>query len=1661
MLPRRALKYWVHCLGVVLTVVLTVPQYPRSPYGHRTAPPPHPKADESPPAKAAGARPRATTLKRLSSAYDALPLRFEPNFGQTDARVGFLAHGPGYTLYLTGDEAVFSLRGANQQATVHSAQPQNSRNSKHETRNSVLSGLLSPPGASPAAGQSRSPNPEFPNPEVFRMKLVGANRAAKAMALDELAGKVNYFLGNDPAKWRTNVPTYAKVKYRSVYPGIDLVYYGNQRELEYDFVVALGADPHVITIELESGNSTLETRNSKMKITANGDLVIEMPGGEVRFHKPVVYQSKSTLNSRQFTGKNGGDSEFGTQNSEFLDSRYILTGDNRIHFEIPKYDKTRPLVIDPVLTYSTYLGGSSFDQANGIAIDSSGNVYVAGFTQSNPFPTTSGAFQTTYAGNSDVFVSKLNANGTALVYSTYLGGGAVDQALAIAVDSSGSTYITGQTFQSTTMYPATAGAFQTTYMGFGDAFVTKLSPDGSSLVYSTFLGGSGLDEGRAIAVDSQGNAYVAGMTCSINFPTLGAIQSANKGQNDAFVAELNPTGSALVYSTYLGGSGYDVAKAIAVDSAGDAFVTGATNSPDYPLSNALQSACASCPADDAFVTEIGPDGGGLVYSTFLGGNQDDQGLGIAVDGQGNAYVTGQTFSANFPVSSGAFQNSLLGGSSAFVTAIAAGGSGLVYSTYLGSDSYTTGRAIAVLNGNAYVAGITHANSLPVLNPIQSTRAGYTDAFVSELNSTGSALYFSTYLGGSDFDEAMGMALDSLGDAYLAGHTRSTNFPLKGALQSTYGGGDSDAFVTEIHISPITLSTTALTFANQNVGTTSGGKGVNVTNNGKLNLTISSVTITGADSTDFLEKNNCVGTSLGPGKSCSVQVSFAPTATGTLTASLNIAADSSGSPPQTVSLTGTGVSPVVVLSPTSLSFGDQLLGTTSPAQTVTLSNTGTATLNNLGISITGTNANQFQQSNNCGTSVAVGASCTISVTFKPTITGPLAASVTIKDNASDSPQSVPLSGTGVSSQVNLSPGTVTFGAQQVGTTSAPQTVTLSNPTSSTVTVSSIAISGGNNTSFAQNNNCGSTLAPGASCTISVTFTPTTTGTLNSTLEATDNAAGSPQKTTLTGTGAVAAVSVSPSSLNFGVQAVNTTSAPQAVTLSNSGSTTLGNIKVSITGTDTNQFAQSNNCGTSIPGGASCTINVTFKPTVVASLSATLTIEDDAVNSPQTVPLSGSGVNPGGYLSPTSLSFASQPVGTASAAQSVTLTYASGSGSMTISGISITGTNATDFSQTNNCGSSLAAGASCTINVTFTPTATGTRTATLAVTDDAANSPQTASLTGTGASSTAAVTLSPSSLAFASQNVGTTSTAQPVTISNTGNASLSISSIAITGTNSGDFAETNNCGTSLAAGANCTINVTFTSTATGTRTATLAVSDNASGSPQTVSLSGTGTTTTSSSLTEVQVQNNIDTTTTAYTSFSVPITTTAGDLLVAFARESSNGTDNFTITDSAGQTWTQTASGYKNESSSGPRIGMFYIADSAAVTRVTVNYTTSGGVIKPGIMVMEISGAATSAVADGSVNNGTASSTTTSTSGALTTTNASDILIFATDTSGNESGWTAGTGFTIPNNKVTTGASGSNVRMAMQYAITAGALTNTTTSMTYANANWNGNIFAAFK
>jgi hypothetical protein len=1096
-------------------------------------------------------KPDPKTQDRILETYGKLPISFEENQGQTDAQVKFVSRGSGYTLFLTGDEAVLSL---------------------HE---STKNGEASPVSRQPQPMPAPTANP------VLRMKLYHANPSAKVTGADELPGKTNYFIGNDAKKWHTNVPTYAKVKYQNIYSGIDLVYYGNQRQLEYDFVVAPGADPRRIQFDLRGAK--------KISRSEDGDLVAQIDDdGEVRWHKPVVYQEK-----------NGARQE--------VAAHYVVKDTNRVEFAIANYDSRRPLFIDP-LVYSTYLGGSRNDGGQGIAVDNSGNAYVTGFTNSTDFPTMNPLQPTFGGGNYDTFVTKVNPTGSALIYSTYLGGSGEDYGVGIVVDSLGNAYVTGPT--SSTNFP-TMNPLQPAYGGgASDAFVAQLSPTGSALVYSTYLGGSDADYSSGIAVNSSGNAYVIGLTFSTDFPTLNPLQPVNGGGGDAFVSQLNPTGSALVYSTYLGGSDFDNGNGIALDSSGNAYVTGETLSTNFPTMNPFQPTNAG--GTDAFVAKFNPAGSTLIYSTYLGGSGEDQGYGITVDSSGSAYLTGRTSSTNFPTMN-PLQAANAGIRDAFVAKFNPAGSALVYSTYLGGSGDDGAYGIAVDgSGNAYVTGYTFSTDFPTVNPLQAANAGIRDAFVAKFNLIGSALVYSTYLGGSDYDLGLGIAADSSGNTYVTGWTQSTNFPTMNPLQPAYGGNE-DAFVAKVGI--VLLWPTSLAFGKETVAVTSQPQQVAFTNSGTSTLTISSITITGANAGDFGEKNNC-GSSLPAGGNCTISVTFTPTARGSRSASITISDSADGSP-QTVPLSGTGTQGMVSLSPPNLDFGNQTVSLTSAPLNSTLTNTGDGALTITSIKVTGTNSSDFVQTNNCPSSLPPNSNCNIGVTFTPSTTGNRNAAVSISDNAPGSPQQLPLTGVGVLPAVTFSPARLTFPVQVIFTTSKTRPVTLTNTGHGILLISKISVIG----PFSQTNNCPSSVAPGAHCTIQVKFHSRNKGVQHGFVRVTDNAPGSPQEVPLTGTGTY--VQLLPAKVNFGTQPVDTRSLPKTITLTNKGDGPVNIQSISVTGLDAGDFAEKNNCGKQVASGASCFIKVTFKPLVKGQRTAEISVMDDGGGSPQQAKLIGTG------------------------------------------------------------------------------------------------------------------------------------------------------------------------------------------------------------------------------------------------------------------------------------------------------------------------------------------------------------------------------------------------------------------------------------------------------
>jgi autotransporter-associated beta strand protein len=669
----------------------------------------------------------------VDQAYGQIPMSFEVNQGQTDARVQYLTRGNGYALFLTHEGAVLDLEQPSAPVAVPSSAP------------ASITGV------------------------ALSMNLMGANPQAAAEGEDLLPGTSNYFIGNDSTQWRTGVANYGRVVYQDVYPGVNLIYCGNQQQLEYDFTVVPGADPGSIRLSFQGVD--------RMSLDAQGDLVLHTALGDVLQHAPVVYQDV------------GGA-------RQAVVGQFVLFGNDEVGFRVVAYDSTLPLVIDPVLSYSNILGGGG--SYGGIAVDAAGNAYIT-CGNSGGFPTTPGAFQINSAGDDDALVVKFNVAGTALVYSTYLGGSDEDDGIVIAVDGAGNAYVAGTTWS--TDFPTTPGAFQTSHAsdgGVSDAFVAKLNATGTALIYSTYLGGNRDDFAQGIAVDSAGNAYVTGSTASTNFPTTsGAFQSSKIGPMDAFVAKLDAAGAGLIYSTYLGANAqagtYDMGtgSCIAVDSAGNAYVVGNSGSPAFPTTpGAFQISPRG--SDNAFDTKLNAAGTGLVYSTFLGGSDDDEADGIAVDAAGNAYVTGITDSTNFPITPGAFQTSLVSSEDGFVAKLNASGTALVYSTYLGGsdDDWSDGIAVDAA-GNAYVTGQTYSSSFPTTaDAFQTSHAidgGDREAFVTVVNAGGTALLYSTYLGGNKMDLGLGIAVDAAGNVYVIGYTDSTDFPTTpGAFQSCPG-----------------------------------------------------------------------------------------------------------------------------------------------------------------------------------------------------------------------------------------------------------------------------------------------------------------------------------------------------------------------------------------------------------------------------------------------------------------------------------------------------------------------------------------------------------------------------------------------------------------------------------------------------------------------------------------------------------------------------------------------------------------------------------------------------------------------------------------------------------------------------------------------------------
>jgi hypothetical protein len=679
---------------------------------------------------------------QVNKTYGNLPLRFEINQGQVDSKVKFVSRAGGHNFFFTPDEYTLVF---------------NKSASKNESEKLK---------AAPAAQTS-----EIVQSRAIKMKLVGANPNADVTGFDSQETKTNYFTEKDRKKWKTNIPNYNKVKYTGVYRGVDMIFYGNQRRLEYDIIISPKVNPQIVKIGYDGAQKLYIDKDGRLALVADGETLYQS--------KPVIYQE---IDGRK----------------KFVEGGYQILGKSTVGFKTGAYDVTKPLIIDPVMEYSTFYGGTGEDQIYDIALDAAGNIYATGSTNSANFPTTAGSFSTAVSGSKDAFILKINPSGTALIYSTYVGGAGDDIASGIGVDTAGNAYIAGKT--TSVNFPTTLNSIQPVYGGGGsDAFVLSLNPQGNALRYATYLGGQNTDTGTDMALDQSGNAYIVGDTLSTNFPVASAFQTSFKGGysqwgdplEDLFVSKLDSNGSALIYSTYLGGYDADQSSAITIDSSGNAYVTGRTYSTDFPTVNAFQSQKADS-YTDVFVSKLNSTGNALAFSTYLGGGKEcyqcsawNMGSDIFVDSAGYVYVTGITDSAYFPTTPGVFQPNRIHFNvwSAFTTKLNPSGGSLVFSTYLGGNGDVNPRTIAVDSlGYVFIAGVTTASDLPVANPWQGSFGGSGDVFITRFTPDASRLSCSTYYAPNGFDYASSLALDASGGVYVAGYTG--------------GFGTYDGFVTK-------------------------------------------------------------------------------------------------------------------------------------------------------------------------------------------------------------------------------------------------------------------------------------------------------------------------------------------------------------------------------------------------------------------------------------------------------------------------------------------------------------------------------------------------------------------------------------------------------------------------------------------------------------------------------------------------------------------------------------------------------------------------------------------------------------------------------------------------------------------------------------------------
>ena len=1359
---------------------------------------------EAPSAPASGTL--SASPRKIS--FPQAPLAFEPNVGQSDPKARFTAKGAGYTVDLNASGAVFHLAGGK-------------------------------------SGESS---------KSVGIEMLNSSSVLSVIGEDQLPGKDSYFPSEDPRTWFSNLPTYSRVHYSQVYPGIDMAFYGERTRLEYDFVVKPQADPLRIQMKLTGLDSA--------RIASDGRLNFRLGTKELSLLAPIAYQLGPDGHQRQLVPANyrigsSGDAGVGT-----------------VSIALGAYDHTRNLIIDPALSYSEYVDGYVAD----VAVDGSGNTYVTGQN----------------VNGQGFYVTEYSPTGTVL-YNTTIGSSTIypDK---VVIDSTGKAYVAGRIYVAATL-PTSANSYKSTVTAAFNGFLVQVAAGGASVPYATYLGGADNQESDALglsvaAVSGTTFAFVDGYTYSGTFPvTAGVYQgtfTGTPGSNyDGWVAKLNPAASgnaSLVYSTFLGTVSTEL-FAVAADSAGSAYATGNVNAAGFPVTaGAFQYSGYESANGGVYVTKLNPTGTALVYSSYLGYGTA---YGIAVEGQANpsAYVTGTVGYSDFPTTSGAYQTSYPGG---FAVKLNSTGTSEVYSTFLGGPSSEAAGTTVVpwkislpyncqSSCNAYVSGYTNTSDFPAISAIQSTpSAGLASPFIVELAATGQSALFSSYLSGlvgytadgllasESYGFSPAVAVDSAGNMSVVGNLNGTaDFPL--TISTT---NPDYAFLAKIGLAttPFTVATPgSIAFGSVPIGVStsvySAPAVVEVRNISSVPAAISS--IVASPSSIFSATDACSGT-IPAGGTCSVSINFSPTAPGARAGTISVNSNA-GDSPTVIAVTGTGVDSTYTTASTSaLTFNSQNVGSASTPQLVTLTNRGdeSASLSiyapSLGI--------DYAATTNCPSQLAPGNSCVAEVTFIPTQAGLRQGTLYIQGGGAAI--LIPLTGTGVPSgaggTISFSASSLQFGSLPVGQTSAYQGVYVQNISSIPFSVSSIAASG----DFAiYSTNCGTLpiqLAPQTSCIVYVTFAPVATGSRSGNLTLIDSATGSPHSVALLGTGlaAVQTLEFYPSgTVNFGDNVpIGVQSGSITVYAQNGGTSPItidrvlssGDFRVISTGCPGSSLAGTTEDGT---GTLSyCGVTVVFKPTATGFRTGALTFIDSAGNSPQTVTLSGNAIADTGIaaVEPTQLDFSTQAVGTSSAVQYVQIINP-GNVAITISGYS-TGTG--NFSVTNyTCPAlpfTLTSAASCSVKVQFTPSAAGNLTGTLTVSGSIGTG--SVALLGTGIAEAKTIGITPaSSLSSGSVLVGQSSgangnsdgvAADLVSIRNTGTAAVTFSaSPAIAGANAAEFTlyNPNGCGNNaslLQPGASCALWINFKPTAASGGTATLTFTDDASGTTQSITLTGTG-------------------------------------------------------------------------------------------------------------------------------------------------------------------------------------------------------------------------------